>query len=177
MPKKGILTGTYFPRDQVSGCPVFTRAKNKLPSWDKYFIPRHNRHFLNFVCICWLCKGVFQKNKKNSFVFVNIHDLIQLDILAILQLRLYQCLLPADTSPHNFLLQHSIPAFQNLEIKKTKILFLLFVWMMQNSENKRNSDYFSLCKHACMYLMNIYIYIYIYIERERERERELCSVD
>ena len=23
-------------------CPDFTHAKNKLPSWDKYFMPRHN---------------------------------------------------------------------------------------------------------------------------------------
>ena len=36
-PKKGILTGTYFVRDQVPDCPVFTHAKNKLPFWDKYF--------------------------------------------------------------------------------------------------------------------------------------------
>ena len=41
MPKKGILTGTYFAKDQVLGCSVFTHVKNKLPSWDKYFIPRH----------------------------------------------------------------------------------------------------------------------------------------
>ena len=32
MPKKGLLTRTYSARDQVPDCPVFTRAKNKLPS-------------------------------------------------------------------------------------------------------------------------------------------------
>ena len=36
MPEKGLLTGTYFARGQVLDCPNFTRAKNKLPSWDKY---------------------------------------------------------------------------------------------------------------------------------------------
>ena len=36
MPEKGILTRT-FARDQVPDCPGFTRAKSKLPSWDKYF--------------------------------------------------------------------------------------------------------------------------------------------
>ena len=36
-----MLSGTYFTRDQVPGCPVVTRAKNKLPSWNKYFRPRH----------------------------------------------------------------------------------------------------------------------------------------
>ena len=30
MPEEGILTGTYFARDQVPDCPNFTRAKNKL---------------------------------------------------------------------------------------------------------------------------------------------------
>ena len=25
----------------MPGCPVFTCAKNKPPSWDKYFRPRH----------------------------------------------------------------------------------------------------------------------------------------
>ena len=42
VPEEGILTGTYFVRDQVPDCPDFTRAKNKLPSWDKYFRHRHN---------------------------------------------------------------------------------------------------------------------------------------
>ena len=36
-PKKEVLTRTYFLRDQVPDCPDFTCAKNKLPSWDKYF--------------------------------------------------------------------------------------------------------------------------------------------
>ncbi len=26
----------------MPGCPVFTRAKNKLLSWNKNFVPRHN---------------------------------------------------------------------------------------------------------------------------------------
>ena len=30
MPEKGLLTRTYFARDQVPDCPDFTRAKNKL---------------------------------------------------------------------------------------------------------------------------------------------------
>ena len=41
MLEKGILTRTYSAMDQVPDCPDFTRAKNKLPSWDKYFKPRH----------------------------------------------------------------------------------------------------------------------------------------
>ena len=41
MPEEGILTRTYSARDQVQDCPDFTRAKNKLSSWDKYFMPRH----------------------------------------------------------------------------------------------------------------------------------------
>ena len=41
MPEKGLLTRTYFVRDQVLDCPNFTRAKNKLPSWDKYSSHRH----------------------------------------------------------------------------------------------------------------------------------------
>ena len=62
MPEEGILTGTYFTRDQVPDCPDFTRAKNKLLSWDKYFMPRHtltNSHIFphyaqisNFLKIC-----------------------------------------------------------------------------------------------------------------------------
>ena len=47
MPEEGILTGTYFARDQVPDCPDFTRAKNKLPSWDEYFMPRHSSVFAN----------------------------------------------------------------------------------------------------------------------------------
>ena len=42
MPEKGLLSRIYFARDQVPDCPDFTRAKNKLLSWDKYFMPRHN---------------------------------------------------------------------------------------------------------------------------------------
>ena len=42
MPEEGILTGTYFARDQVPDGPNFSRTKNKLSSWDKYFMPRHN---------------------------------------------------------------------------------------------------------------------------------------
>ena len=42
VPEEGILTVTYFARDQVPDCPDFTRAKNKLPFWDKnIFMPRH----------------------------------------------------------------------------------------------------------------------------------------
>ena len=41
MPEKVLLTRTYFARDQVPDCPDLTRAKNKLPSWDKYFWHRH----------------------------------------------------------------------------------------------------------------------------------------
>ena len=52
MPEKGLLTRTYSARDQVPGCPVFTSAKNKLPRWDKYFIPRHN------ICIYLLYLSV-----------------------------------------------------------------------------------------------------------------------
>ena len=37
MPEEGILTGTYFARDQVPDCPDFTCAKNKLPSWEIIF--------------------------------------------------------------------------------------------------------------------------------------------
>ena len=38
MPEKGFLTGTdFFARDQVPDCPDFTRAKNKLPSWEVIF--------------------------------------------------------------------------------------------------------------------------------------------
>ena len=43
MPEKGLLTWIYFSSDQVPDCPVFTRAKNSLPSWDKYFMPHHKR--------------------------------------------------------------------------------------------------------------------------------------
>ena len=46
MPEKGLLTGTYSARDQVPDYPDFTRPKNKLPSWDKYVMQRHN-HFKN----------------------------------------------------------------------------------------------------------------------------------
>ena len=49
MPEKGLLTGTYSMRDQVPDCPVFTRAKNKLPSWDKYFKPRHTMMIDYFI--------------------------------------------------------------------------------------------------------------------------------
>ena len=31
----------------MTPCPDFTRAKNNLPSWDKYFIPRHIRGAFN----------------------------------------------------------------------------------------------------------------------------------
>ena len=40
MPEKGLWIRTYSARDLVPGCPIFTRAKSKLPSWDKYFIGR-----------------------------------------------------------------------------------------------------------------------------------------
>ena len=46
-PKKRILTRTYFARDQVPDCLNFTRAKNKLPSWDKYFRHRHSMLFID----------------------------------------------------------------------------------------------------------------------------------
>ena len=46
MPEKGLLTGTYSARDQVPDSPDFTRAKNKLPFWDKYF--RHVTPVLKF---------------------------------------------------------------------------------------------------------------------------------
>ena len=36
MPEKGLLTRTYSARDQVPDYLDFTRAKNKLPFWDKY---------------------------------------------------------------------------------------------------------------------------------------------
>ena len=41
MLEKGLLTRTYSARDQVPDCPDFTRTKNKLPSWDKNYKPRH----------------------------------------------------------------------------------------------------------------------------------------
>ena len=44
MHEKGLLTRTYAARDQVPDCPDFTRAKNKLPSWDKYLMPRHHNY-------------------------------------------------------------------------------------------------------------------------------------
>ena len=44
MAEKGLLTRTYSARDQVPDCPDFTRAKNNLPSWDEYFMPRHNMY-------------------------------------------------------------------------------------------------------------------------------------
>ena len=34
MPEKGLWTRTYSTRDQVPDRPVFTRGKNKFPSWD-----------------------------------------------------------------------------------------------------------------------------------------------
>ena len=37
MLEKGLLTRTYSARDQVPDYLDFTRAKNNLPSWDKYF--------------------------------------------------------------------------------------------------------------------------------------------
>ena len=56
MPEKGLLTRTYFARDQVLDCPDFTRAKNKLPSWDKYFMPRRkfllNSNTCNLLTVC-----------------------------------------------------------------------------------------------------------------------------
>ena len=36
MPEKGLWTRTYSTGDQVPDRPVFTRAKNKFPSWDFY---------------------------------------------------------------------------------------------------------------------------------------------
>ena len=59
VPEEGILTGTYFARDQVPDCPDFTRAKNKLPSLDKYYKPRHSTlinnsgHLLCLVLSMW----------------------------------------------------------------------------------------------------------------------------
>ena len=49
VPEEGILTGTCFARDQVPDCPILTRAKNKLPSLDEYFMPRHSCFNRNFI--------------------------------------------------------------------------------------------------------------------------------
>ena len=56
----------------MPGCPVFTRAKNKLPSWDKYFIPRHNVydfchslfHLLN--CLITTASGISKSHREQD---------------------------------------------------------------------------------------------------------------
>ena len=42
LPEKRTLTGLISVGDQVPTCPVFTRAKNKVPFWDFSSICRHN---------------------------------------------------------------------------------------------------------------------------------------
>ena len=51
MPEKGLLTRTYSARDQVPDCSDITRAKNKLPSRDKYF--RHRPSKSSPSCERW----------------------------------------------------------------------------------------------------------------------------
>ena len=44
MPEKGLSTRIDSARDQVPDCLDFTRAKNKLPSWDKYLMAPSQYH-------------------------------------------------------------------------------------------------------------------------------------
>ena len=91
MPEKGLLT-----RDQVPDCPDFTRAKNKLPFWDKYFKPHHNIYIYIYiyvcvcVCVCvsaiyivenviyksWECRAVVLFIERYVYVFMDPKDIL-----------------------------------------------------------------------------------------------------
>ena len=52
--RKELWTGLISVGDQVPTCPVFTRAKNKVPFWD---FRQFRRHIIHWLKSCTTTKG------------------------------------------------------------------------------------------------------------------------